>query len=288
MGFSDLHRLSTAGTAFNNLPCVDHASSQIQAGSDHHFIADYHAMAESRKSLFAEYAKPVGDDVAKQTYSQAHTQLLVDEVAKYGRRIAATRAVTNVGLQNKRAIVGMLLAEMTDDPSPVCDQLLLSLLNDSDRVCAHAATPLSTVNLQEHPDGHLIETCKVSLEQIEKVCMECIRVGALPMSKEQEQLTMLLMSLLMSTRKLLADTAGMAASSFVGVQMKGNLLRRMMTIGEADVHHERLVLAQSFVADLATVGPHSDAEVEIADSGPHWWTNLANRILRLKGATTSP
>ena len=70
--------------------------------------------------------------------------------------------------------------------------------------------------------------------------------------------------------------------------MKGCLLRRMMTIGEADVHYECLALAQSFVADIGSLEPHLSVENEVGDRGPHWWTNFTSRIWRSKGGSASP
>lgn len=262
--------------------------NQLIADRDAQLLADCHAMVSTRSIWLVECAKPVSGQPVDQAHSHAHKQQLADDVARYGRRVAATPAFTSLGLQNKRAIVGLLLAELTDDPSPVCDQLLLSLLSDLDGICAHIGNSASAVLLQEHPDGGLIEACRHSLEQIEEFCSECIRVGALPRPQEQKQLTDTLMSMLMKTRRLLANVAGMTASSVDGIQMKGCLLRRMMTIGEADVHYERLALAQSFVADIASLEPHLSVEDEVGDRGPHWWTNFTSRIWRSKGGSASP
>jgi hypothetical protein len=123
-----------------------------------------------------------------------------------------------------------------------------------------------------------------TLSQIEEICAGCYRLGAQSPSDEREDFTETLMSLLMETRELVADVASMEVGSIAGIRMKGRLLRRLMSVGDADAHYQRLLLARSFVADVASVGPHVELEDGTGHGGARWSSSLANRIWRSRAA----
>jgi hypothetical protein len=247
--------------------------------SDTRLVADCHALATTRAILLAALASAANTDASERSRVRERLERLGNDLAVHTKRVSARPAMTARGLQCKRAVTGLLLAQLGDDPSPLCDALLSSLLADFEAVQVLNIPSIPT-DLGDRADQTLIEACEACLNQIEEVCAECRRLGAQPPSDEQEDLTETLLSLLMGTRELVADVASMSAESIAGIRMKGRLLRRLMNVGDADAHYQRLMLARSFVADVASLGPHVELEDGTGHGRARWLSSLANRIWR--------
>ena len=161
---------------------------------------------------------------------------------------------------------------------PLCDTLLLSLLADVESIFV-SSDPESTRDDDADASIHC-------LAQIEEVFAECIRVGVMPSSQEKELLVTEVNARVSMTRRLILDLARMPAETAFTIHTKGRVLRRLMCVGGADVHEQRLALARSFVADIAALGPSVDIEDGALRIGGHWWSNLASRLWRPKGGPT--
>ena len=231
--------------------------------SEAQFVADCQAIVLIRAALLTEIATAAATSSSLAGHSpvQIRVDQLDNKLQAYGRRIAASPATSDRALQCKRALVGLLLAQQEDDPVPLCDTLLLSLLTDVESMFAMSYT--------KSKSNGKAGLCKVKplfdagancLAQIEEVFAECVRVGAMPSSPEQERLAAQVYTRLERTRGLVLDLAKTPAESALGVGIKGRVLRRLMTVGGADVHCQRLVLARSFVTDIVALGPPVDIE----------------------------
>ena len=283
MFLSDLRgQLAQKGHAGSAVARKERGQGSLGGSGDAQLIAYCTAFVRVRARLLAVIARVAvgipGSSLSRQSRSLIRVDSLDRRMQLIGQRITASHATTVRGLQCKRAVVGLLLAHQQDDPSPLCDNLLLSLLADAEIIPPQMAQDgIALFERHTSEAEYAFDIGEACLAQIEEVTAECIRVGAMPPPQEQERLTVKLYDHLVRTRGLVARMAAFPAGSPLEVQVKGRVLRRLMSIGDADVHDQRLTLARSFVADIASLRSPTDVEAWPSGSGGHWWSSLAGK-----------
>jgi hypothetical protein len=160
---SDL-RAEDAPTEFSSGAVQREHSRQSEPAdySDTRLIADCHALAATRAILLAGLASTADNDASERSRVRERLERLGNDLAVLTKRIAARPAETARGFQSKRAVAGLLLAQLGDDPSPLCDALLLSLLADFESVQVLNITSIPT-ELGDRIDRALIEACETCL-----------------------------------------------------------------------------------------------------------------------------
>src|SRR5690242_11566990 len=85
--------------------------------NDTRLVADCHALAATRANLLAALASAARDNASERRRMHESLERLCSDLAGYTKRVASRPATTTRGLQSKRAVADLFLAELGDDPS---------------------------------------------------------------------------------------------------------------------------------------------------------------------------
>ena len=196
-----------------------------------------------------------------------------DRVADVGR-IAAMPAHSKAGALAKLTTLERLLTWRLDEPTPMRDALLLSFIEDIDRLYD---TDLCFPN-EASP---VIAASQAALTDIDELVSGYDSLDDESLTVEQlSELAARLTVLQDLTFAAIADLVAMKASSLLEAQAKAAVLRSMLRTGHSDAHLLRVDLARSYVANVASVLRPSHRRYGTVAS--YTWCLLTSRIRRLR------